>query len=92
MLADDLVYIFPGFAGIPGAFGVNDHTWAEFAAVETTGVIDAGGGDFEGFDAGFHIIAQAFGIFFSAAAARMAGFAAVGAAENVVLEETHYRL
>lgn len=84
MLADDLVDVGTGLAGIPYPLGVYDHGRAEFAAVEAAGVIDARFGQAQRLDAAFHVIAQGFRIFFGAAAARMPGLAPVGAAENMV--------
>jgi len=93
MLAYDFIDIFPRFAAIPDAFRIDDHGRAELAAVEAAGIIDARAGDFQFFDPLFHVIAQVFGVFFSAAATCMAGFAAVGATEYVLPEKAHgYRL
>ena len=60
-----------GFVMIPGAFGVDDHGRAEFAALEAAGTVDANIFDAEFFGAGFHIIAQFDGAAGTAAAARM---------------------
>src|SRR4051794_7462377 len=83
MLLQHLVDVFLGRAAIPDAFGIDHQVRPQLAAVETGGAVYAHVLQPQRLGAGLHVVAQRLAVLLRAAAARMAGRAAVGAAEDV---------
>src|ERR1700741_2681819 len=80
-----LVDVFLGRAAVPDAFRINHQVRSQLAAVEAAGVVDAHVLQPEVLAAGLHVVAQRLAVLLRAAAARMAGRAAVGAEEDMSL-------
>ena len=89
MLGDDCVNIGFGFAAVPDAFRVDDNAGPLFAAIQAACVIHPCLGKLQLFYARFHVVAQLFGVFPGAAAARVSGLTPVGATENMGIEKRH---
>src|SRR5665213_4100360 len=83
MLADDFVHVFFRLAAVPYAFGINHHAGSQLAAVEAAGGVHTRSAEVQFLHPRFHVIAQLVCAFLGAAAALMAGLAAVGAAEDM---------
>src|SRR5216684_2023392 len=83
MRLQHLVDVFLGRAGIPDAFGIDEDAGPQLAAVEAAGAVDAHVLEAEVLGAAFHVVAQRLAALLRAAAARMAGRAPVGAAEDM---------
>src|SRR5882672_11146757 len=79
----DFVDIGRRLAAVPDTFGIDHHGRPEFAAVETTGLIDADIMEAELLRARLHIIAQLLRALLLAAAARMPGRTLVHAEEDM---------